>query len=166
MGSSSCLLFGYSISSSWLQDIHPFTKDRVEEVGDLQAMHGNPLIARITSKPSMLQDGHLALTFFTSLCVNSSITFIRVGLFIARMSVSTTQRPFSLVNSTSAWLASSRVLKSFLIWVLSVDNRITLWPGNPIDFAKSASWLVFDISSELKFVSVESILVQILRLFL
>jgi hypothetical protein len=102
MGSSSTLLFGYSISFSWLQDIHPFTKERVEEVFDLHAMHGNPLFTRITSKPGMLQEGHTELSFFTSLCDNSSITFIRVGLFIARMSVSTTQRPAPFINSLNA----------------------------------------------------------------
>jgi hypothetical protein len=70
------------------------------------------------------------------------------------------------INSAKAWFASSSVLKSFLIWVLSVDNNMNPWLGNRMDVAKSASWLAFDISSELKFVSVESKLVQILRLFL
>jgi hypothetical protein len=102
MGSSSTLLFGYSISSSWLQDIHPFTKERVEEVFALHAMHGNPLFTRIPSKPGVLQEGHIELSFFTSLCDNSSITFIRVGLFMARMSVSTIQRPLPFINAAKA----------------------------------------------------------------
>jgi len=55
------------MSTSWLQVKHPLTKERLEDVADLQAIHGNPVFIRMTSKPGALHEGQTELIFCTSL---------------------------------------------------------------------------------------------------
>jgi hypothetical protein len=106
------------------------------------------------------------LILVTSLCVNSSINFIRVGLFIARMSVSAMHLPSAASNGSALAHNSAILPESLTITPGFIAFKMIPCVGKPSEFAKSRSWLMFVISKEFRFVADEIKRVPMVRLFL
>ena len=89
IGSSSYLSCGNSSFSSKKQFVHLYKKALVDFVGNLQLEQGNPGTTCATPNPGKSHCGQHDAILSHNFDVASAIFFIRVGLYIARISVST-----------------------------------------------------------------------------